>query len=83
MSNADLRGASWTKVKIDCTTKISPKWRLVWDIVNHGVQGGNLSGTVSTFPKGLGIFDGSNLIALVQNLTIADATRLRSAFTLV
>jgi hypothetical protein len=29
--------------------------------------------TVTSFPKGLGIFDGSNLIALVQNLTIADA----------
>jgi uncharacterized protein YjbI with pentapeptide repeats len=44
LSNADLRLANWTKVKLDRTTKIFPKWKLVWEIVNHGVQGRNLSG---------------------------------------
>jgi Ca2+-binding RTX toxin-like protein len=39
--------------------------------------------TVTSFPKGLGIFDGSDLIALVQNLTIADVTKLKGIFTLV
>jgi hypothetical protein len=39
--------------------------------------------TVSTFPKCLGICDSSDLIALVQNLTIADATKLKGIFTLV
>jgi uncharacterized protein YjbI with pentapeptide repeats len=35
----DLRGA-----KIDDTTQIDDKWRLVWEIVNQGAEGRDLNG---------------------------------------
>jgi uncharacterized protein YjbI with pentapeptide repeats len=49
LRGADLRGAdlkwmNWTGIKIDANTKISQKWRLVWEIVNYGAQGKDLSG---------------------------------------
>jgi uncharacterized protein YjbI with pentapeptide repeats len=54
LSEADLREAilsrinmDWAKLektKIDDTTQIDDKWRLVWEIVNQGAEGRNLSG---------------------------------------
>ena len=43
LTNADLYGTSLYKVKIDDSTKISDKWRLVWEIVNQGAQKRDLS----------------------------------------
>jgi uncharacterized protein YjbI with pentapeptide repeats len=39
LDNADLVG-----VKMDAATQIEEKWRLVWEIVNQGAQGRDLSG---------------------------------------
>lgn len=54
LSGADLRGADlseavldWAHLrgaKIDHTTRIGDKWRLVWEIVNYGPGGRDLSG---------------------------------------
>jgi len=49
LQGADLRGANLTLArlygsKIDWSTKIDVKWRLVWEIVNRGAYGRNLRG---------------------------------------
>ena len=49
LRGADLTGANLTNVSlsqaiIDDTTKLDEKWRLVWEIVNHGASRRNLSG---------------------------------------
>ena len=54
LGEADLRGADLTganlnnvslyKSAIDNTTKLDDKWRLVWEIVNNGAGGRDLSG---------------------------------------
>ena len=43
LSNAILKRANLDKAKIDNSTKISGKWRLVWEIINQGAQNQNLS----------------------------------------
>jgi uncharacterized protein YjbI with pentapeptide repeats len=40
LEQADLAG-----VKLDETTQIEEKWRRVWQVVNYGARGGDLSGT--------------------------------------
>ncbi len=44
LSDAELVGADLRGAKIDDTTKINSKWRLVWEIVNQGAEGRDLSG---------------------------------------
>ncbi|OQY43743.1 MAG: hypothetical protein B6242_14125 [Anaerolineaceae bacterium 4572_78] len=41
---ANLTHANLAGVKIDDTTQIDDKWRLVWEVVNHGAVGRDLSG---------------------------------------
>ena len=45
LSGADLRGADLRNTKIDEQTKLDPKWRKVWEIVNRGAEGQDLNGT--------------------------------------
>jgi uncharacterized protein YjbI with pentapeptide repeats/transcriptional regulator with XRE-family HTH domain len=42
LSGADLSGANLSGVVIDRTTRISNKWRLVWEIVNQASEGRDL-----------------------------------------
>jgi len=49
LSGADLTGANLANVNlfnstVDDTTKLDDKWRMVWDIVNRGASGVDLSG---------------------------------------
>ncbi len=41
---ADLQQANLIAVQMDKTTQIEERWRLVWEIVNHGGANRNLSG---------------------------------------
>ena len=44
LNNADLTWADLSEAKIDASTKMSDKWRLVWEIVNRGANHRNLYG---------------------------------------
>ncbi len=44
LRGADLLRANLRQAKIDDTTLIDDKWRLVWEIVNQGKEGQDLSG---------------------------------------
>jgi uncharacterized protein YjbI with pentapeptide repeats len=44
LSGTTLSGAILRGAEIDNTTQIDDKWRLVWEIVNQGAQGRELSG---------------------------------------
>jgi uncharacterized protein YjbI with pentapeptide repeats len=44
LSDAELVGADLRGAKIEDTTRINSKWRLVWEIVNQGAEGRDLSG---------------------------------------
>ncbi len=44
LSRADLSGVNLSGVKIDKETKVDDKWRQVWEIVNQGAEGKDLSG---------------------------------------
>ncbi len=43
-NTAILDRADVTQVQLDETTKLEERWRLIWDIVNHGAVNRNLSG---------------------------------------
>jgi uncharacterized protein YjbI with pentapeptide repeats/predicted nucleic acid-binding Zn ribbon protein len=43
LSQADLSGVNLKEAKIDETTQFSDKWRLVWEIVDQGAAGRDLS----------------------------------------
>ena len=43
MSESDLRWAKLRQARIDATTLMDDKWKLVWHIVTHGAAGENLS----------------------------------------
>jgi hypothetical protein len=45
LRGADLRAANLRGARMDETTQIDDKWRLVWEIVNRGAQGRDLAGT--------------------------------------
>ncbi len=45
LRGADLRGANLRGARIDETTQIDDKWRLVWVIANQGAVGWDLTGT--------------------------------------
>jgi uncharacterized protein YjbI with pentapeptide repeats len=44
LSEAELRGVAFHFTRMDDATQIDPKWRLVWEIVNQGARGRDLSG---------------------------------------
>jgi len=44
LTGADLSNASLYKTIIDDATRLDAKWRLVWEIVNHGASGRDLTG---------------------------------------
>jgi uncharacterized protein YjbI with pentapeptide repeats len=44
LTGANLHQVSLHEAKIDDTTRLDDKWRLVWEIVNHGASGRDLSG---------------------------------------
>jgi len=44
LRGADLRLAYLVNIKIDQTTRLDDKWQLVWETLNEGAAGQNLSG---------------------------------------
>ncbi len=73
LRGADLRGAKLSGAKlsgtiIDLETKLDNKWRLVWEIVNQGVEGQDLSGANLTATNLSGAdLSGANLTAANLN----------------
>jgi uncharacterized protein YjbI with pentapeptide repeats len=55
LSGANLSGANLSGAKIDDTTQLDDKWRLVWEIVNQGAQGLDLSGADLSFSNLVGV----------------------------
>ncbi|MBP0020223.1 MAG: pentapeptide repeat-containing protein, partial [Cyanobacteria bacterium SBLK] len=45
LSDADLRRADLRGVKINEQTRLDPKWRLIWEILNQPIANQDLSGT--------------------------------------
>jgi uncharacterized protein YjbI with pentapeptide repeats len=71
LSGADLRRAKLTETKIDNATVISDKGRLVWEIVNQGAVGRDLSMVDLSFAD----LNGVDLTKV--NLTGASLTRIQ------
>ncbi|MBO3463023.1 pentapeptide repeat-containing protein [Aetokthonos hydrillicola] len=80
LTDADLSGAYLHDAIIDSATRISDKWRLVWEIVNHGSEGRDLRGAMlwNNNLKGAILWNANLSGANLRNANLSDAN-LRNA----